>query len=37
MEDPQIRDIPKIKKTLDDLENFRNFKQAMPILRPMFV
>jgi hypothetical protein len=36
MSDPQplIRDIPSIQKTLDGIRAFRQFKRALPILKP---
>ena len=35
MSDPPIRDIPSIKKMLEDAKNFKALKQAMPFLRPL--
>jgi hypothetical protein len=34
--EPSIRDIPRIKKTLDDLRNFKAFRRAKLIWRPLF-
>ena len=34
-EQPRIRDIPSIKKTLDDIESFAQFKRMMPLLGPV--
>jgi len=36
VDDPSIRDIPRIKKTLDDLRNFKAFRRAKWIWRPLF-
>jgi len=33
--EPLIRDIPSIKKTLDDIRAFGHFKRALPFLRPL--
>ena len=35
MSDPLIRDIPSIKKMLEDAQNFKTLKHAMPFLRPL--
>lgn len=35
MSDPLIRDIPSIKKALNDARNINTFKQVMPFLRPI--
>ena len=35
MNDPKIRDIPSLKKTLEDAQNVANVQKAMPLLRPM--
>jgi hypothetical protein len=35
MTEPLIRDIPSIKKNLEDVENLRALKRAMPLLRPI--
>lgn len=34
MNEPLIRDIPTIKKALEDVNNFRTFKCVLPVLRP---
>ena len=34
-EEPLIRDIPSIKKSLEDIKNFRSLKRAMPLLQPV--
>jgi hypothetical protein len=36
MEEPLIRDIPSIKKSLEDLRNFKAFKKARWLWRPIF-
>jgi hypothetical protein len=33
--EPQIRDIPTIKKPLRDLEDLKNIKDTMPLLNPL--
>jgi hypothetical protein len=34
MDEPLIRDIPSIKKTLEDMKDIAVFKHAMPLMRP---
>lgn len=34
MDEPLIRDIPSIKKTLDDMRNFSSLKKVFPLFRP---
>jgi hypothetical protein len=36
VDEPSIRDIPRIKKTIDDLRNFKAFRRAKLIWRPLF-
>lgn len=35
MNEPQIRDIPSLKKLLDDVKRFETMKQSMPLLGPI--
>lgn len=35
MTEPLIQDIPSIKENLENIENFRVLRQAMPLLRPI--
>jgi hypothetical protein len=36
MDEPLIRDIPSIRKTLEDMNNLTTCKRIMPLLRPFF-